>query len=261
MLRTMELTTLTWNIGGGKLIRDGADPARMASYTEDGLDAVVAFLKSAEPDVITLQETQRKEGYDQAEIIADALGYEHYFHDSTSESHIDADCRLGHCVMSRYPISQHRFGLFDNPNVQVTWEDGGIVTTHDKGFSRCAVSVGGAQVEVTTLHLIPFRVFKIELESPTARGILHDAADKLLPTGDRALIQGDFNIDCPEVRPYLGPLFARAGLSEIVIDEPTTPAGRRIDHILYRGLALKSQRVASGVRTDHYPVVATFEVR
>ena len=39
------------------------------------------------------------------------------------------------------------------------------------------------------------------------------------------------------------------------------PAGRRVDHILYRGLALKSKRIVSGVRTDHYPVIATFEVR
>ena len=127
----MELKTLTWNIGGGKLLKDGADPLRIASYAEDGLDAIAGLLKSEEPDVITLQETQRKEGYDQVELIAGSLGYEHHFHDSTSESHIDTDCRLGHCVISRYPISQHRIGLFENPNTQVTWEDGSTATTHD----------------------------------------------------------------------------------------------------------------------------------
>ena len=136
---------------------------------------------SEEPDVIALQETQRKEGYDQVELIAGSLGYEHYFHDSTSESHIDTDCRLGHCVISKYPISQHRFGLFENPDAQVTWEDGSTATTHDKGFSSCVVSIGDTQIEVTTLHLIPFR-----------------------------------------------------------------------------GLASKSKRIVSGVRTDHYPVIATF---
>jgi endonuclease/exonuclease/phosphatase (EEP) superfamily protein YafD len=47
----------------------------------------------------------------------------------------------------------------------------------------------------------------------------------------------------------------------LIPDEPTTPGGRRLDHILYRGLALKSKRIVSGVRTDHYPVIATFEVR
>jgi endonuclease/exonuclease/phosphatase family metal-dependent hydrolase len=257
----MELKTLTWNIGGGKLLRDGADPSHIASYAEDGLDAIAGLLESEKPDVITLQETQRKEGHDQVELIASSLGYEHYFHDSTSESHIDTDCRLGHCVISRYPISQHRFGLFDNPDAQVTWEDGRTATTHDKGFSSCVVSIDDTQIEVTTLHLIPFRMFKIELESPTAQGILQDVAGKLVPARDKALIQGDFNIDRTGVQPYLRQLFAKAGLAEVAIDEPTTPGGRRLDHILYRGLALKSKRIASGVRTDHYPVIATFEVR
>jgi hypothetical protein len=33
----MELKTLTWNIGGGKLLPDGADSLRAASYVENGL--------------------------------------------------------------------------------------------------------------------------------------------------------------------------------------------------------------------------------
>src|SRR5215467_7715458 len=177
----MELKALTWNIGGGKLLQDGADPLRIASYAEDGLNAIAGFLELEKPDIIALQETQQKEGFDQAALIAGSLGYEHYFHDSTSESHIDTDCWLGHCVISRYPISQHRFGLFANPNAQVTWEDGSTATSHDKGFSSCVVSIGDTQVEVTTLHLIPFRTFKIELESRTAQGILQDIAGKLAP--------------------------------------------------------------------------------
>jgi endonuclease/exonuclease/phosphatase family metal-dependent hydrolase len=257
----VDLKTLTWNIGGGKLLQDGADPLRTASYAENGLDAIVGLLEFEEPDVIALQETQRKEGYDQVELIASSLGYEHYFHDSASESHIDTDCRLGHCVISRYPISQHRFEFFENPDAQVTWADGNTATSHDKGFSSCVVSIGDTQIEVTTLHLIPFRIFKIELESRIAQRILQDVASKLVPTRDKALIQGDFNIDRPGVQPYLRQLFARAGLAEVAIDEPTTPGGRRLDHILYRGLALQSKRIVSDVRTDHYPVIATFEIR
>jgi hypothetical protein len=41
----MELKTLTWDIGGGKLLQDGADPLRMASYAKDGLDAIAGLLK------------------------------------------------------------------------------------------------------------------------------------------------------------------------------------------------------------------------
>src|ERR1700757_4142375 len=115
--------------------------------------------------------------------------------------------------------------LFENPKAQVTWEDGSTATTHDKGFSSCVVSIGDTQIEVTTLHLIPFRTFRIELESRTAQDILQDVAGKLMPARDKALIQGDFNIDRPEVQPYLRQLFARAGLAEVALDEPTTPGG------------------------------------
>lgn len=75
----MELKTLTWNIGGGKLRQDGAGPSPVTTYSEDGLDAIARLLESEEPDVIALQETQRKEGYDQVEFIAGSLGCEHYF--------------------------------------------------------------------------------------------------------------------------------------------------------------------------------------
>ena len=84
-------------------------------------------------------------------------------------------------MISKYPISQHRFGLFENPNAQVTWEDGSTATTHDKGFSSCAVSIGDTQIEVITLHLIPFRMFKIELESRTAEVYCWMSPVKLVP--------------------------------------------------------------------------------
>jgi hypothetical protein len=89
--------------------------------------------------------------------------------------------------------------------------------------------------------------------------MLKDVAGKLVPNRDKALIQGDFNIDRPGVQPYLRQLFATAGLAEVAIDEPTTPGGRRNDHILYRGLALKSKRIVSG--RAHRPLSRPSHVR
>jgi hypothetical protein len=40
-------------------------------------------------------------------------------------------------------------------------------------------------------------------------------------------------------------MFARAGLAEVAIDEHA--GRRRNDHILYRGLALKSKRIATAL--------------
>jgi|ERR1700677_2497285 hypothetical protein len=52
----MEFKTLTWNIGGGKLLQDGADPLRIAPYAEKGLGAIAGLLESEEPDVITREQ-------------------------------------------------------------------------------------------------------------------------------------------------------------------------------------------------------------
>jgi hypothetical protein len=51
ILRGMELKSLTSNIGGGKLLQDGADPLRIASYAENGLDAIAGLLEPEEPDI------------------------------------------------------------------------------------------------------------------------------------------------------------------------------------------------------------------
>lgn len=256
----MKLKTLTWNIGGGKLLGDNADPARIASYTEDGLSSIIDLLKEEKPDIITLQETEQKDGYDQVQVIAQALDYKYYFHDSTSDSHIDTDCKLGHAVISKYPISQHHFGLFKNPKIQVAWEDGSVATSFDKGFSSCKVTIGETDVWVTTLHLIPFRRFEIDMASEQAQEILRNVADTLSVNGKNALIQGDFNINDSKLQSYLPSLFSKENLEEIVIDEPTTPKGRSYDHALYRGLVFESKTVSSSVKTDHYPVICTFTV-
>jgi endonuclease/exonuclease/phosphatase family metal-dependent hydrolase len=256
----MKVKTLTWNIGGGKLLKDDADPALLASYAEDGLAIITDLLRAEAPDIIALQETEQKQGYDQVKIIAQSLGYEYYFHDATSASHIDTDCQLGHAVISKYPISEHHFAFFDNPKVEIVWEDGSVAKSFDKGFSNCLVTIGETHIGVTTLHLVPFRRFNIELQSAQGQKILQNVADMLSFTTENALVQGDFNIGDSTIEPYLPSLFNREHLEEVAIDEPTTPKGRSYDHVLYRGLTFESKRIISSVKTDHYPVVCTFEI-
>ena len=69
----MNLTTVQWNIGGGK-VRDRKGTA----YELDGVDQIVATLQAANPDIITLQEVHKNEAVDQAQDIASRLGLQYY---------------------------------------------------------------------------------------------------------------------------------------------------------------------------------------
>lgn len=255
MIIPMKIKTLTWNIGGGKFLVGGSDPTLLSSYTTNGLSEIISYLEEKNLDIITLQEVQTN----QLAYIAQTLGYKFTVYDITSESHIDKGEKLGNGVISRYPIIKHDTGLFYNPNLEVEWEDGSVAYSFDKGFTRCLIEVEDQAVEVTTLHLIPFRRFKIDIESGVARKILDDVQKKIVSTRHIKLIQGDFNINSETVGEHLPQLF-RDGLQEIQIKDPTNPKGRKYDHILFKNLTLLNYSIDSSVLTDHYPVAATFRL-
>lgn len=254
----MTIKTITWNVGGCKLIRQGSDPTLLASYSEDGLKEITDFLKNENADIITLQETQSNHTKDQVKEIADTLGY-YYLHDSTSDSHIDSGFKLGHGIITRYKISNHKFGFFNNPSLEVKWEDGSTAKSFDKGYTTCALDIAGQKLMLTTLHLIPFRRFGLDLESKTAKNILSNVDDTLANDYSPWLIQGDFNIDNAQLKEYLPQLFEN-NMAEILLGQPTTPKGRKYDHIAFRDLSLLNFKVDSSVHTDHHPVIANFEI-
>lgn len=255
----MKIRTVTWNIGGGKLLEDGKDSGLMSSYTVDGISEIAAQVKAYNPDIITIQEAHGSENDNQVAEIARELGYSHYFYDAISDSHIDGSYKLGNGLISRFPISNVHFGRFLNPKIHFELE-GRKAFTHDKGYGSCDIEIDGKLVHVTSLHLIPFRSVGLEFDSETAQNILRSVEAELRNSRDYELIQGDFNIHSPSVKSYLNKLFNNNSLEEIELNEPTTPKGRMYDHVLYHGLKLDEVKVDSSVKTDHYPVVCNFEL-
>jgi endonuclease/exonuclease/phosphatase family metal-dependent hydrolase len=254
----MKLKTLTWNIGGAKLLAKGADPSLMSSYSVDGIAEIIDLIKREQPDIVTLQETQKNEIQDQVQQIATGASFEYYVHDSTSESHIDRGMLLGHGIISRFPIVSHETDFFTNPHVQVVWEDGRTVVTYDKGYTNCIVKTEVGELQISTLHLTPFRRFKIELESDLGKTMMADLEARVHASRDKYLLQGDFNMNYAELKPFLPAMFD-SGIQE-VITEPTTPDGRTYDHIFYKGMKNTGSIVGTDVLTDHYPVIAMFDI-
>lgn len=96
----MKLKTVTWNIGGGRLLENGEDPTKMASYSVDGIESIAKWLGETSPDIVAVQEAHGDEDGNQIQYIAKCLGYDYYFYDPISDSHIDASQKLGNGLIS-----------------------------------------------------------------------------------------------------------------------------------------------------------------
>src|SRR5690606_1462459 len=150
----------------------------------------------------------------------------------------------------------HTFELFLNPHFEAIWEDGSKALSHDKGVTSCTVDVNGVSLDIKTLHLIPFRRFNIDPHSNDAEAVLKDVQDKLINEGQNTLIQGDFNLDFSTLK-FILPTFMQ-NMEEVIRNQPTNPKGRKLDHVVFRGLNLESSATINEVLTDHYPVVTKF---
>ncbi len=252
----MELKTVTWNIGGGKHLKANEDPTLMASYSVDAIEQIAQWLKRESPDIITLQEVQGDDHANQVAEIARHMGYGNYFFDVTSDSFIDKDRLLGNGIISRFPIINHISGVFLNPNIEAVLQ-GRLIKTHDKGFSSCTVHIDGYDLVVVTLHLLPFLALGIELDSVLGQRLLDDIVVNIAPQSERTLIQGDFNIDSERIKDAIPTLF-RGRVDEVPLKVPTTPAGKRFDHVIFRNLSLQSCSIDANVKTDHFPVTCIF---
>ncbi|HET7302844.1 MAG TPA: endonuclease/exonuclease/phosphatase family protein [Candidatus Saccharimonadales bacterium] len=256
---TKTIKTLQWNIGGGKVRQADGDVSVLASYNTDGLDSIIALIKEVNPDIITLQEIHSNDQQNQVEVIANAVGLPYYISDFYADSHIEEGQRLGQGIISRYPISDHQYAQFQNPHYEVIWEDGSTAISHDKGVTACNVDTGDGELVVKTLHLIPFRRFDIDPESDKAADVLSDVQTKVAGDAVRLLIQGDFNLDYSTLRAVL-PTILTDDVQEVTQDAPTTPKGRKLDHVIFRGIQLEGSSVRDTVLTDHYPVITTFKI-
>ncbi|MBK7932002.1 MAG: endonuclease/exonuclease/phosphatase family protein [Acidobacteria bacterium] len=254
----MRLKTLQWNIGGGRIYKSGADPLDPASYSEDGIDSIVELIRREDPDVITLQETHEAGDNSQPGIIASALGYRFWLNHTTGSSFIDTSMHIGQAVISRYPIISSSFLPFTNPKFEVL-KDGELIRSKNGGLTTCIVELSaGVRAQIRTFHMVPFHFFGVDLKAQAALDALSEVDICLTSdTARRAIFQGDFNINSATMREYFPRLFA-AGCVEIVQTDPSTPKGKSLDHIIYKGLLMESTRVINQCRTDHFPIVAEF---
>lgn len=252
----MQLRTVQWNIGGSHIREPGADPTVPDSYVHADPSYIADTLAQYRPDIVTLQETHADDAGSQARIISEKLGLPYVINDSYDNSHIDISQKLCQSIVSRFPISEHMFSFFLNPHFRKVMEDGSEWVSHDKGVSTAVLDIGGAELVLQTLHLIPFRKFDVDILDKAARDVAESVAMRIEKTKSPYLLQGDFNYH--DIPAFLPDIFEH-GLHEAGGHAPTTPKGRIYDHVFFRGLTpVADPLVDSNVLTDHYPVVSEF---
>ncbi len=254
----MELKILQWNIGGGFIRNAEDDVMTPGIYCHDNFQCVIDFVKQTQPDIIALQESHAKEEGVQAEQLAKALGYTSWVNDPCDDSHIDPAAKLSQSIISRFPITSHRFDSFLNPH-WTRQEGENKYHSHEKGMTTCELSVDNSTLVVQTLHAVPFNnFFSVHPGSPEAEPVRASMAVCVRPRdGQSYVLAGDFNIDQGPLSDFF-PTLKEKGIEEFELDTPTTPKGRHFDHVLYRDLTPVSISSDQTVLTDHYPVIATF---
>jgi endonuclease/exonuclease/phosphatase family metal-dependent hydrolase len=212
-----------------------------------GLDTVAETIRSAQPDIVALQEvdvnTRRSAGLNQSAELAQRTGLRHYAHFRTTTLH-GGDYGVG--IISRFPLeSVEQFPL--------PVEKG----SEPRTVARILMKVHGQEVSVYVTHLTR-RPFNGAIRVRQSAAIM-----KLMESDPRPkLLMGDMN-DTPDSRSVrlfkreLMDVFALRGQGE---DEtyplPVIP-NLRIDYVLACDHFMpKSSRVLRVKASDHYPVVA-----
>lgn len=260
----MKMTTLQWNIGGGHARASQSDPTDFLSYVHanENLEMIANVILEAKPDVVTLQETHADGSRVQAEVLAKMVGLNYWVNDVNDDSHLEKGQKLGQAILSRFPIIERTFHFLLNPKLEMTAPMGEQWQSHDKGVTTVVIDVHGVFVELKTIHTFPYKKFGEDpLTQTEPVRSSRESIDRLLQSNaEHLLIQGDFNYDGKSLRPFLPRLF-EVGVEEVIQDEPTTPKGRRYDHILFRGMDMVSSSVVQDVLTDHYPIVSVLKIK
>lgn len=255
----MNIRALQWNIGGGLMRSPDSDPTNPLSYTLDGLEQIIEKIREYNPDIITLQETHTDSTRSQARVMAEVLGFSFVAEDVYDKSHLQEGQGLGQAILSKYPIKDHTFVKFHNPNMKTTSPSGQLWVSHNKGVTSCKLMVGSTYIDIKTCHSFPYRRYKVEPLSIEMKLLREDMAKKLKPELPLFLLQSDLNYNESSVRELLPALFYN-GVQEVVLDTPTTPKGRKYDHVLYKGIDHVQTSVDASVLNDHFPVISDFEI-
>ncbi|MCK5416110.1 endonuclease/exonuclease/phosphatase family protein [Candidatus Parcubacteria bacterium] len=256
----MKISTIQWNIRGGKIRDVNSAINSDESYNRDGVEYMKDVLKKYNPDIVFLQETHEKDNYNLVQELSTYASKTYFFNDIYAESHIVEGFGLGQGIISKFKINNHSFEFFFNPKLEIICSNGEKWITHNKGLSKCFIDINGTIIELMTLHLMPFRRFRIDPFDKKLDRTRKDIRNKIFSKNKNFILEGDFNINNSSLKKFL-PNFFINDTKEVILDKYTTPFERYYDHVIYGSIKHISSTVLDNVLTDHYPIYSKFEIR
>lgn len=223
-------------------------------YQNDKIDVdlFINSIKEINPDICGLNEVRGEgpiDGYtDQTNALGDGLGYNRYFAKAID---VQGTSPYGNAFVTKFPVKSAETVAVPDPIFK--YEIG-------KYESRCVLKavadVGGKDLLVLVCHM--------GLALGERKNAVKEIC-KIVDSTDMPLIlMGDFNAlpDADELKP----LFERLNDTDSLAEESgkfTFPSYRpniKIDYIFYRNLKCTGVKTVQKVISDHYPIVAEFEV-
>lgn len=203
-------------------------------------------------DICGLNEVRGKgpiPGYtDQLGEIAERLEYERYFGQTIKVGGLGP---YGNGLISRYPITSAE--VIHIPDTDDRSEKSNY---EHRGFIRSAVDIDGREVSVIVCHM--------GLSVAEQRNAVEILCPIIDSTESPLILMGDFNTT-PDSG-VLDPVFERLSDTNDVSVNPdayTFPSyapEKKIDYLLYRGLACTRAETGTEVISDHYPIIADFDI-
>lgn len=223
-------------------------------YVNDNIDIdlFVNTIKNINPDICGLNEVRGEgpiEGYtDQTNALGDGLGYNRYFAKAID---VGGTSPYGNAFVTRYPIKSAETVAIPDPVFKFD-----IGKYESRCVLKAVVDVGGKDVLVLVCHM------------GLALGERVNAVKEICNIVDNTdmplILMGDFNAlpDSEELKP----LFERLNDTDVLAAEsgkstfPSYKPNIKIDYIFYKNLKCLSVETVEKVVSDHYPIVAEFEV-
>lgn len=279
-----HLTLLTYNIGHGQGIKKQPTDWRDEVYTRQKLTELTKAIQNINPDLITMQEvdidSNRTHHINEATWLAIKANYpyqacalvwdENYVpYPYWPINHQLGQTKSANCILSRYPLSNHRRFLFEKPKNNPFWYNWAYL---ERGAEIVDVDLGEKKFSLVNVHLEAFDVSSRQEQA-------HELVNLLKTLQGPVLVAGDFNSIPPEAvqkTNFIGDpesdyrqdhtiQIIRSGIPEFTeapasgFSFPADTPNQRLDAIFaFQGAKILNGHIVNEAQlaSDHLPVLA-----